>query len=298
MGERQFLKGNLWGLFGFFCVFFAISAKAGVVEHLYDGRNLQETSIDRVLASVKPGTVIVLGEQHAHLEHQNEQIQVIETLQKSGLLTSVGMEFFTYTNQADVEAWRQGRLGEADFLTKIGWGQGFSFDYYRTQVQLPRLGHEAVVALNAPRALTGKVAKTGLGSLLPEEAAFLPPHFELGNARYFERFKDAMGGHFPSPDAAKNYFTAQSIWDDTMAWQAAEFLKAHPEQILVIIVGEFHVQYGGGLPDRLAARGLKNVVTISLVNIDGLSPDEEHQALAPSSVDGPRAHFVWASKPL
>jgi uncharacterized iron-regulated protein len=93
-----------------------------------------------------------------------------------------------------------------------------------------------------------------------------------------------------------NYFAAQSIWDDTMAWRAVEFLKLHPEQTLFIIVGEFHVQYGGGLPDRLRARGLKNVISLSLVNVDGMSADEEKVATEPTA-DGPRADFIWISRP-
>jgi uncharacterized iron-regulated protein len=301
MKKQQFLKGIFLGVFGITFCSLSVSAagagaKVGLQEQIYEGRTLGETSLETALSTVKAGTVIVLGEHHAHAAHQKEQLQVIETLQKTGHLVSVGMEFFTYTDQSQVDLWRLGKLTEADFLAKIGWGNGFPFDFYRAQVSAPKLGTEYVVALNAPRNLTGKVAKNGLGALTAEEMKLMPPQFQVGNSRYFERFKQNVG-HLPDPAAAQNYFAAQSIWDDTMAWQVIEFFKAHPEQVLVIIVGEFHVQYGGGLPDRLQARGIRDLVTFSLVDLEGLTPDEEKQELEPSPLDGPRAHFIWASKP-
>lgn len=264
-------------------------------QRFIDGRSGDSASFERAVARLQPGGVLVLGEQHAFAFHQLQQLQVIKKAQENGLSVSVGMEFFGYLEQTAVNRWRQGVLSEPDFLKAVGWG-GFSFEFYRPQVQLPRLGREMVVALNAPRSLTSKVAKSGLESLSPSDRSLLPPQFQVGNARYFERFKEAIG-HLPDPAAAQNYFVAQSIWDDTMAWQAAEFLRQHPEQSLVIIVGEFHVQYGGGLPDRLRARGIKNLTTLSLLNADGMSSAEEAMATRPSELDGARADFLWITRP-
>ncbi|MNL08745.1 hypothetical protein D3C87_1294800 [compost metagenome] len=105
-----------------------------------------------------------------------------------------------------------------------------------------------------------------------------------------------MMPHLPNPEAGERYFAAQSIWDDTMAWRAAEFMKAHPEQILVIVVGEFHVQYGGGLPDRLAVR-LPDapIITFSQFNSEGMTDEEVDKEVAPSTEYGPRSQFIWIS---
>jgi uncharacterized iron-regulated protein len=221
---------------------------------------------------------------------------VLETLKKKGLKVSVGMEFFAYPYQAQVDAWRLGQISEVDFLDSIEWGKGFSFEFYRSQVLFPSLKSEFLLALNAPRSLTGKISKGGLGSLKDEDRALLPPDFTLGNQTYFERFKKIMeGAHLPSAEALQNYFAAQSAWDDTMAWKATQFLSQHSEQVLVIIVGEFHVQYGGGLPDRLKAREVP-VTSFSLVNLDGLSDVEQRRAVEPSKLDGPRADYIWTSR--
>lgn len=253
------------------------------------------TSLEQALERVRPGQVVVLGEDHGTSVMAKQQLQVLEILRKNGHLVSLGMEFFDYTTQALVDHWRAGNLTEADFLEKVGWGQGFSFDFYREQVQFPNWGAEFVVALNAPRALTGRISKVGLSGLSESERSLLPPQMTVGNAAYFERFKSIMGDHLPTPEALQRYFEAQSTWDDTMAWQAAEFLRAHPEQTLVIIVGEFHVQYGGGLPDRLKARGVQ-MTSFSLVNLQGLTESEEQAAVLPSDQFGARADYVWTSR--
>ncbi|MEZ0390831.1 MAG: ChaN family lipoprotein, partial [Pseudobdellovibrionaceae bacterium] len=199
-------------------------------------------SLSEALKNIKPGQALVVGEVHGQAEIAQQHLQILQALRHMGLRVSVGFEFFDYPAQSLVEAWREGSLPEADFLSQIGWAQGFSFDHYRSQALFPRRVEEFTLALNAPRTLTAKISKVGLEGLADSEKALLPPQFTLGNAAYFERFRQVMAGeHAPSPEALNRYFAAQSAWDDTMAWKASEFLQAHPEQVLVIIVGEFHV---------------------------------------------------------
>lgn len=258
-------------------------------------QGLEPVTLAEALAQVSPGSVVVLGEQHGTQEQAQQQVQILEMLRKNGLLVSVGMEFFEAPDQNKVDAWRAGALSESDFLRQIPWGS-FPFEAYREQALFPRFQEGTkTLALNAPAWLTGKIAKQGLNSLTAAEKSLLPPAFALGNRGYFERFKRIMGDHLPTPQALDNYFAAQSTWDDTMAFVASEYIQAHPNQVLVIVVGDFHVQYGGGLPDRLKARGAKTT-TFSLVNLQGLSDQEQRQAIEPSEMDGIRADFVLTSR--
>jgi uncharacterized iron-regulated protein len=254
-------------------------------------------SLTEALLQVRPGQVVVLGEEHGTMEQAEQQLQILKTLREQGHAVSLGMEFFAYPNQSEVDAWRAGALSEADFLKAVQWGQGFPFDAYRAQVQFPNPGSEFLIALNAPRSLTGQIAKVGIGNLTEAERELLPPDWTLGNAAYRRRFDNLMSGsgHVPTAEVLDRYFAAQSTWDETMAWKAHEFLKLHPEQVLVIVVGEFHVQYGGGLPDRLKAHGL-TAHTFSLINLFGATGEEQQAAVAPSSQDGVRADFIWTSR--
>lgn len=256
----------------------------------------QKVTLEQAVSGVQTGGVVVLGEEHGTSVMPGQQLQVMQALRARGLKVSVGMEFFEEQQQALVDSWRAGTLAETDFLKAINWGS-LPFSSYRDQALFPLKEESTTIALNAPRELTGKIAKTGIVGLSAEDKAMLPPNFTLGNAAYFERFKNVMGGegHLPSPDAVKNYFEAQSTWDEVMAFNATRFLQTHPDQVLVIVVGEFHVQYGGGLPDRLKARGASQVTTFSLVNLNGLSDEDQRSAVEPDAKDGARADFVWTS---
>lgn len=260
---------------------------------IFAGSTHEPVTLSQTVAEVQPGSIVVIGENHGFKEHQDQQLQIMQALRAQGLKVSVGMEFFTYTSQPLVDSYHKGSLPESDFLKAIQWGSP-SFDLYRDQTLFPSLGEGSkTIALNAPRTLTSKVAKQGLQSLTSEEQSLLPPQFGLGRESYKQRFLSMMP-HIPSPEAGERYFAAQSIWDDTMAWQAVEFINKHPDQVLVIVVGEFHVQFGGGLPHRIQARSSAiPVLSYSQINTLGLSADEISQEIAPAPAEGPRAHYLW-----
>lgn len=260
---------------------------------ILDGNTLRPLTLTESLSSVQPGTIVILGENHGFTAHQRQQKKVIQALRKQGLRVSVGMEFFTYTQQELVDSYVAKGLEETAFLQMIGWVSP-SFDFYRDQVNFPMAAQGSVtLALNAPRSITGKVAKMGLAGLSEDEKALLPPHFALGRESYRQRFLNLMP-HLPNPQDGENYFAAQSIWDDTMAWKATDFILNHPDQVLVIIVGDFHVQYGGGLADRITARAPQiPLLSFSVVDTSGLTSDEIINEAQPSVMYGPRADILW-----
>lgn len=262
-------------------------------EGILRGSDHVPVTLQESVASVTPGSIVVIGENHGFVQHRDQQVAVLQALRAQGLKVSVGLEFFTYTQQNFVDSYRAGTLSEPEFLKAIQWGSP-SYDYYRAQALFPNLAEGAqTLALNAPRSVTSAAAKKGLEGLSADEKSLLPPNFALGRDSYKRRFLSMMP-HLPTPEAGERYFAAQSIWDDTMAWRAADFIKSHPDQVLVIVVGEFHVQYGGGLPDRLRVR-LPNtpIVTFSQINTLGMEEDEIAVEIQPSIQDGPRADYLW-----
>ena len=80
-----------------------------------------------------------------------------------------------------------------------------------------------------------------------------------------------------------------------MAWQIQNVTTAHPEAVIVVIVGEFHVQYGGGLPDRLRARGVDSVAVVSQVNTVEMSEAQMKKEVGPDEEYGPRADWIWSA---
>lgn len=264
---------------------------------IYEGSTNTQIELNQVIEQIKPGQILVIGELHGLTPIHDQQMSILQALRASGHKIAVGMEFFNYTDQALISDFRSGSLNEADFKKAIGWGST-DFNLYGPQL----LFGEAGLGINIPRAVTSQISKNGLASLSPEQQLLMPPDFTMGNDAYKRRFFDVMGGHVP-PEKFINYFAAQSTWDETMAWQALNFVKANPDYIYVIIVGEFHVAYGGGLPDRLRARlnesnicNTIQVKTISQVYTEGLTPEEIQKEIAPSVLDGARADYIFLSK--
>jgi uncharacterized iron-regulated protein len=251
---------------------------------------LKEVALDECLAAVKPGTIIVLGERHWHEHHRTYQLMVMSALRSRGLPVSVGMEFIPRPNQAHVDQFRQGLMTEAEFLSAVGWKR--SFDHYRDQILFPAPAQNTV-ALNVARRVTAQIAKKGIEALSAEDRDQLPSDFATagrGNDRYFQRFKSVMPHDIAKTERVHNVFMAQSAWDDTMAWTAVEYIQKHPQEVLVIVVGDFHVSYGGGLPDRLKKRGAADIVTISM---PGNKPGDRESAITPHGPFGPRADWIW-----
>lgn len=270
-----------------------VSASARAEGRLVDGSSLLLVSPTEVASRLRAGDVLVLGELHDSQDHHDNQVAMLEAIASAQptLPISVGMEFFERPYQGLVDQFLAGGLPEADFLKSIGWG-GTPYELYRRQVAFPAAHQGFTLALNARRDLTAKIAKKGLESLTPEERSELPADFTLGNPGYLERFRQSMGGHVPD-SAVERYFAAQSAWDETMADTATRFLRAHPEQLLVVIVGDFHAAYGGGLPDRLRARGAPEVVAISQVQATGLTDAELEELIRPDPRYGVRGRYVW-----
>lgn len=267
-------------------------------------------------ANSNPGAILILGEEHNNPQHAQHQMEIIHGLQHLGLKVHVGMEFVDFTQQQSLEQYRRHEISETNFLQQIAW-TGFDFANYREQILAPQEQlSEHCYGINSPRSLTSKVSKKGLESLTTEDRKLLPPQFTLGRSSYKERFSEVMGGHIP-PEKLDRYFAAQSIWDDTMAYQSllaysqqlssASSLARTEKTIFVIVVGEFHVQYGGGLPDRLQTRMYDfslsvsdshlpmtlPIITMSFLDQQGMDKETQQQETQPHAKWGSRADYLW-----
>lgn len=262
-------------------------------EGFFDGSTLKQSDLDAVVKNVTAGGVLILSEQHGNQLHYAHQKLALEAVAKTGACTvSVGLEFLDWTHQTDIANYFAGTMPEADFLA-AAWG-GEPWADYKDQALFPKTTGGLLIGVNAPRALTGAISKNGIEKLTDEQMKEMPPAFELGTAAYRERFDLIMGEHV-TPSALDRYFAAQSVWDDTMAWQASEFLRANPKHCLAIIVGDFHAAWGGGLPNRLAARGIANVTVISQVETADFSEVDLSAELGPHPQYGARADAIWLS---
>jgi uncharacterized iron-regulated protein len=260
-----------------------VSAQEYIV-NTHSGEHLSPAAF---AASRAPGEIVVFGETHATsrsdrdtIAHHQRQVLLFELLGASGVRVRSAMEFLTYTDQSVVDQYSQGLISEADFLQRAHWSSGNPFMFYREQILLPSESGGRCLALNIPREVADQVAAGGPDSLSAEQRQLLPPVWERGSDAYFERFREAMEGHVSEAEL-ENYFWAQSLWDDTMAWNTLK--EFDPLAVTVIIVGNFHVEFGQGLPARLVRQGALHVTTL-------LQSEGE---LADDPAYGPHADFIW-----
>ncbi|MBC7465803.1 MAG: ChaN family lipoprotein [Bdellovibrio sp.] len=286
-------------------LFLSLTLSLAAKAQLFQGDTLKVVQPSAIFEKIKPGSVVILGESHGLAAHRDQHVQVLNGLRQQGFKVSVGMEFFNYPDQTFVNQYLTHELNDEQFLTTVAWA-GFDFQFYKQQILFPDTSEGATtIALNIPRFVTSKIAKTGLESLTSDEQKLMPPNFQVGRDSYKQRFTEIM--HVPPGPSLDRYFIAQSTWDDTMAWNATAYMKLHPDQVLVIVVGDFHAQFGGGLANRILARAPEtNVVIVSQIwaaNMmnDGttqpMTDDEIKAEITPSPIYGPRGDFVWVSRP-
>lgn len=274
----------------FTALFFNLGIQAQDLE-CRRGENGENVSVETLVSEVDPGSTLFLGELHGFDVVASGQMQILEELRRQGHTTNVALEFFTFTKQDVVDQFVQGLLDESSFLKQMGWARSMDFRFYRSQAQFPnyKMG-ERTLAINSPQNITRAVAQKGIENLTDEEKSLMPPNFELGRAEYYERFKELMSGGHIDENKLMHYFQAQSVWDETMAWQLT---TKYTGQTTVVVVGEFHVQYGGGLPHRLSVRNPKmNIKTVGFMDMQNLSPDQINERIKPHKTWGIRENYI------
>ena len=235
--------------------------------------------------------VVFIGEFHTHPEQHHHQLEIVRALYERDHDLVLALEVFERKWQPLLDKWVSGRISEADFK-KVVSDEILTAD--TAAVYWPLLlwaGQNRVplLALNAPRSVTAKVAKNGLDSLPDRDRSLIARDIRLGPEEYRERVVSALGHHHGgvNPD---NFFAAQVVWDETMAETLAGYLssEAGRRRRAVVIAGNEHIFRGHGLPDRTARRlpGAGQVLIICPVTT-------EDEVLTAAEGD-----YAWPTKPL
>lgn len=280
------------------------AAKADIpnaTEMVWDTHTHSWLKPEDVAALLEPGEILVVGEDHAFdgdagdpeiAQHHTNQVRLLKSLSakavERGAHLNLGMEFLLYTVQDTINDYLDGKLTEAEFIKKAQWN-GADFPSYRRQILEPHESSGATWGLNLPNAITHQVTVGGKDSLTSEQRQLLPPIWERGRDDYFQRISEMLGGH--SGMNLENMFWAQSLWDDTMAWNATK--RSLGLDTLAIIVGEVHVDYGQGLPSRLKRYGARKVTTLVQAFVEKWDEKSVAEAIEPSPKYGETADLIW-----
>lgn len=214
-----------------------------------------------VLKQLAQANVVYLGETHDRPADHAAQLAILQALRQERPKLVIGMEMFQRPYQAAIEAYLAGKLSETELQNQTQYAQrwGFEWEFYAPILRFAKDNKIPVIALNTPSEVTRKVARTGLTSLTAVERRYIPPPREIvvGPAKYRDRirqiYNEAHQGKGNS-QGFDRFFQAQVLWDETMADRIAQHLRQQPESLVVVLVGQGHLLYGDGIPDRVKRR--------------------------------------------
>jgi uncharacterized iron-regulated protein len=246
-----------------------------------------------ILEDLVAANIIYLGETHDRPEDRQAQLEILAALYRENPKMAIGLEMFQRPFQGVLDDYLAGKITEAELVERSEYEQrwGFPWESYAPLLRFAKDHQLPVLALNVPSEITRKVAREGLESLTPEERQFIPPTSEIrtDNAEYRQMLQavfDAHASHGQGNSTGfDRFFTAQVLWDETMAESIAQFHQANPDTRIVAIVGRGHIAYGYGIPSRVVRRVGSDVVQRSVL----FGEIEEEEGLQSS----PIADYIW-----
>ncbi|MEW6494646.1 MAG: ChaN family lipoprotein [Cyanobacteriota bacterium] len=244
----------------------------------------QQLTQQQILQELQKADVVYLGEKHDSSEDHKAQLKILQALYQQNRKIAIAMEMFQRPFQAVLDQYLAGKITEAQLVEQSDYEErwGFPWEYYAPILRFAKAHELPVLALNTPTEVTRKVARSGLESLIADERKYIPPLSEIrtDNAEYRQMIQNIYEQHHQvghgNSTSFERFFTAQVLWDETMAETIAQFLKANPDYQVVVLVGKGHIVYGYGIPSRVARR-LNNIQNNQLVQrsvLFGL-PEEE-----------------------
>ena len=214
----------------------------------------EQTAAERdYWAQLAPARVIYISETHNSNTDHVYQLDVLKGLKARGTRFAVAWEMFDLTQQPILDAWdahhltTEALLDRTDFQRR--WG---TYSVMYEKILRWTQGEEvSSLALNAPNALSHKIAQGQ--ALDPQDQAMLPVGYQPLPGGY-EHFAEQMAQNPHVGANLEDFYKTQLLWDQTMATRIVDFLAAHPDEKLVVLIGRGHVDGGYGVPSFVSQK--------------------------------------------
>ncbi|MBI3098890.1 MAG: ChaN family lipoprotein [Planctomycetes bacterium] len=257
----------------------------------------QYSSRAELLSAIRGARIVFVGETHDNRFQHEIQLTLLKAMYEQDPRLAIGLEQFQRPWQGPIDDYVAGRIDEWTMLRRTEYATrwGFPWRFYAPLLRFAREHRLPVVALNASKETTRKVSREGLESLTTEERASIP-YIDLTVAAHREWLREIYGQHQEEIDEAKfnRFYSAQCVWEDTMAWSVTNFLTApgNEERRMIVFAGNGHIARGFGVPDRV--RGRLDVPQVRVVTID-VPQDQDRDCTGLFGED--EGDFVWFTRP-
>lgn len=253
-----------------------------------------------IITQLQRAKIIYLGETHDRQSDHHQQLAIIQSLVQAKVKTNskpnaklaIGMEMFQRQMQPLLDRYLAGQITATELRAETDFDKswGYQWEYYAPILEFAKTHNLPLIALNTPSKISRKAAKQGWDSLTPAELKSIPPLTEIDrrNTKYQQMILASYRQHAGlvsiSSKSFERFYTAQLLWDETMAETTANFVLKHPDHQMIVLAGRSHIIYGYGIPDRVLRR-LKQPQSIQQSVI--LSLDDE---LPQPNI----ADFIWS----
>jgi uncharacterized iron-regulated protein len=203
-----------------------------------DGRP-KASGIHALIPRLATKRVVFVGETHDNRAHHRRQLAVIRGLHRAGRQLAIGLECFQRPFQAALDDYVAGAIDEQTLLARTDYHSrwGFAPALYRPILRYARAHRIPLVALDLPAEAVERARA--------ERLVGVPPY----NADHLAGLRRVHAGHAGGLSFSR-FVQAQLLRDEGMARAAADYLRAHPARLLVVLVGSGHLA-GPGVPARL-----------------------------------------------
>lgn len=272
-------------------------AAAALPYSVLDARTGRQVDAAAFWSSVSGSRVVCVGEDHPNPHHHWFQLEVMSQVvaKRAGGKLALGMEMFQRPFQGVLDDYAAKRIDAAALRSRSGYEDrwGYDYNFYGPTIDKARDAGASLLALNAPREIVKKIVRTGLESLTPDEKKQVP-ELVLDDAQHrgwFDATMEDMGGAHGNnphkkPDAPAEpagdkppqetkmpsmdrIYTAQVLWDESMADGAATWAKAQPDGVLVLLAGNGHC-HDTAIVNRVKRRGVDRVISIQpVLDVEG-----------------------------
>lgn len=265
---------------------------AGLPYSILDARTGHEVDKAAFWDKVDASRVVCVGEDHSNPHHHWVQLEVMKQVVAHKKHTlALGMEMFQRPFQGLLDDYAAARIDEPTLLSRADWENrwGFDFGFYGPTIRAAVAAHAALLALNASKELVHDVVQKGIDGLPPDEKAQLP-ELDLNNKAHrawFDATMEQMGGasahqHEKKSDddkaeeapkmempSADRIYTAQVVWDETMADTATKWVTATPNGSVVVLAGNGHC-HDSAIVGRVKRRGVAEAISVRpVLDVDG-----------------------------
>lgn len=240
---------------------FVVSASAQLAYNeeqfrLFDGKG-NAVSMEQLIKAMGEVDAVFLGELHDDAVGHAVQAEVFRRVVAQHCATrpcALSLEMFERDVQTVLDEYLAGQISENHFMLSSRPWPNYKTDY-KPLVELAKEKKLPVLAANAPRRYVNMVSRNGrdaLNGLSKTAKGWLPPlPFADPSPAYSAKFKALMGPSAEAQMGLNNILMSQSLWDASMAYRVAEFLKANKKGLVVHLNGGFHTESRLGTVEHL-----------------------------------------------